>query len=175
MGILTLWTKNENLVKHALSVEAACRYYAEKYGEDQELWGVTGLLHDADYDFAPNEHPNLVVQKLESLHADPAIAQAIACHGTCFGLPQISLLDKVLFAVDELCGMVTATAYVRPDRSLASVEVRSVMKKMKDKAFARGVNREDVYKGAEQLGIPLEEHVQNVLTAMQKIAPELGL
>lgn len=175
LEILNELIDNDNLRKHMLAVEAACRFYARKYGEDEEIWGVAGLLHDADYEKYPEQHPQVIVDRLREINVDPAIPQAIACHGTVFGIAQESLLDKVLFACDELTGLITATALVRPDKSLAEVEVKSVKKKLKDRTFAKGVDREDIRIGVEQLGIPLDDHIANVLQAMQDIAPELGL
>lgn len=167
--------ENVNLRKHALAVEAAVRYYARKLGANEDLWGIAGLLHDADWEAYPKQHPTVIVEKLRALGVHPAIPQAIACHGKDFGFPQVSQLDKYLFACDELTGLITATALVRPDKSLTSVEVKSVKKKLKDKTFAKGVHREDVYYGLDLIGLELETHIQNVLSAMQAVALGPGL
>ncbi len=175
LALLNSLTKNPALIKHARTVETAMKFYAKQLGGDEATWTIAGLLHDADYEAYPAEHPKVIVKKLQDMNVDPAIPQAIACHGSVFGIPQLSQMDKALFASDELCGFITAVTYVRPDKKVASVEVKSVLKKMKDKAFARNVNREDITTGAAMLGITLEQHVQNVLTAMQQNAGELGL
>ena len=175
LALLREYTKNENLVKHGLAVEAAMRAYARRFGEDEEKWGITGLLHDFDYEMFPEEHPLRGAAILEEKGYPEDVIYAIKAHADHAGLERKSLLDKALFAVDELTGMIVAVALVRPSKKLAEVTVQSVLKKMKDKSFARGVNREDLRRGAEELGIPLEEHIGVVLEAMKAIAPQLGL
>jgi putative nucleotidyltransferase with HDIG domain len=175
--ILTEYTQSESLRKHALAVEAAMRFYAAKFGEDAELWGNTGLLHDFDYERWPDapDHPTKGMEILRGLGWPEEMLTAIAGHAPYLGVPRESLMAKTLFAVDELCGFITACAYVRPSRKVADVEVSSVKKKLKDKAFARTVSREDIEVGKEELGLPLEEHIQNCLTAMTSEAEALGL
>jgi putative nucleotidyltransferase with HDIG domain len=176
------YTASDSLRKHMLSVEAAMRAYAEKFGEDVERWGITGLVHDFDYERYPNEahspteeHPAEGVRILRSKGFPEDILEAILGHARYSGVPRVSKMAKTLFAVDELTGLITATALVRPTRNLLEVEAKSVRKKMKDKAFARGVSREDVTEGAADLGVDLDEHIAFVIGAMQRIAPELGL
>jgi putative nucleotidyltransferase with HDIG domain len=175
MRLLREYTKNENLVKHALAVEAAMRAYARRFGEDEELWGIAGLLHDFDYERYPEEHPMKGAQILEELGYPPELVHAVRAHADFTGVKRESLLDKALFAVDELTGLLVAAALVQPNKTLAEVKVSSVRKKMKDKSFARGVNREDLVRGAAELGVELDEHIGFVLAAMQGIAPQLGL
>lgn len=175
--ILNEYTKSPNLIKHALAVEACMRYYARHFGEDEELWGVVGLIHDFDYEMYPDlsDHPFRGVEILREKGWPEHILTAILGHGNHTGVPRDTLMAKTLFAVDELSGLVTAVALVRSSKSIHDVKVSSVKKKLKDKAFARGVNRDDVYQGAEELGIPLDEHIANVIAAMQEVAAELGL
>ena len=175
--LLREYTKSENLIKHALAVEAAMRWYARRYGEDEELWGIIGLLHDFDYERWPNapDHPEQGAAVLRSLGYPEDVIQAIRSHADYLNLPRERLVEKVLYAVDELTGFITAVALVHPNKSLAEVEVRSVRKKMKDKAFAAAVSREGIVRGAEELGIELDEHIGNVIAAMREVAPELGL
>ena len=175
--LLCEYTQSDSLRKHALAVEAAMRYYAEKFGEDAELWGNTGLLHDFDYERWPEapEHPTQGMRILRERGWPEDMIDAIAGHAPYLGIPRESLLAKTLFAVDELCGFITAVTYVRPSRKIAEVEVSSVKKKMKDKAFARAVSREDISQGAEELAIPLDDHIANCITAMQRSADALGL
>jgi len=175
LKLLRKYTKNENLVKHGLAVEAAMRAYARRFGEDEELWGITGLLHDFDYERYPKEHPLRGAKLLEELGYPQDVIHAIRAHADFTGVPRESLLDKTLFAVDELTGLIVATALVRPAKSLGEVKVKSVRKKMKDRSFARGVSREDIARGAEELDVELDEHIGVVLAAMQGIAAELGL
>lgn len=177
MALLREYTKNENLIKHMLAVEAAMRAYARKYGEDEEMWGITGLLHDFDYERWPSleDHPLKGAEILQDKGYPEEVIYAIKSHNTLLGLPRKSLMDKTLFAVDELTGFITAVALVRPSKSLKEVEVKSVQKRMKDKAFARGVNREDIIQGAAELGVDLDEHIAFVIEAMRGIAKELGL
>lgn len=175
--LLNEYTKNPSLIKHALAVETSIRAYANKFGEDVERWGIVGLLHDFDYDKHPTaeEHPFVGCEILHGLGYPEDMIHAIMAHADYTGVPRESLLDKTLFAVDELSGFVTAVALVRPTKSVLDVDVKSVKKKLKDKAFARGVSREDVYKGAEELGVELDEHIQFVVHALQQNADELGL
>ncbi len=176
-ALVTEWTASDSLRNHALAVEAAMRFYAEKLGGDIELWGLAGLLHDFDYERYPEApaHPTMGMNHLRSLGWSEAIIDAIAGHAPYLGVPRESLMAKALFAVDELCGMITAVAYVKPTRSIADVEVSSVKKKLKDKSFARSVSREDIALGVEELGIPLDEHIQNCITALQGVSESLGL
>lgn len=182
LAIMHEYTASDSLRKHMLSVEAAMRAYAEKFGEDQDRWGITGLIHDFDYERYPNdahsptdEHPAEGVRILRSRGFPEDILEAILGHAQYSGVPRQSLMAKTLFAVDELTGLITATALVKPSKSVMEVEARSVRKKMKDKAFARGVNRDDVINGAADLGVDLDEHVAFVIAAMQKVAREIGL
>ena len=177
LALLREYTKNENLVKHGLAVAAAMRYYAGKYGEDAGKWEVVGILHDYDYEVHPtlDEHPQAGEPVLRQHGYPDDVIYAIMAHGTHLGLPFKSRMDKTLWAVDELTGFITAAALVRPGRSIMGLEAQSVKKKMKDKAFARAVRREDIIKGAELLGLTLDEHITNVIAAMQGIAGDLGL
>ena len=180
---MTEYTASESLRRHMLAVEAAMRSYARKFGADEERWGMAGLLHDFDYEQHPNpeakadpdEHPLFGSRILEEQGYPEDVIYAIKTHADYLGLPRLSAMDRTLFAVDELTGLITAAALVRPDKSLEGLEAKSVRKKMKDKAFARGVNREDVIRGAEELGVDLNEHIETVIGAMRGIAPELGL
>jgi len=158
------------------------RTYAERSGADPDHWGLAGLLHDFDYERYPNagqqpdvEHPSEGVRHLRSLGYPDDICEAILGHARYTGVPRVTPIAKTLFAVDELCGLVTATALVRPSKSVNDVDVRSVQKKFKDKAFARGVSREDITDGAAELSVPLDEHIATVIVALQRVAPELGL
>jgi putative nucleotidyltransferase with HDIG domain len=176
-ALLTEYTKNENLIKHALAVEAAMRFYAQKFGEDEELWGVVGLLHDFDYERYPTaeDHPFRGAEILREKGYDESFVRTILSHASHAGVPRDTIVAKTLFAVDELAGFITAVALVRPSKKVDEVKVKSVKKKMKDKAFARNVNREDIYEGARLLDLDLEEHINNVTSAMKDIAAELGL
>ena len=175
--LLTTWTKKEHLLKHALAVEASLRSYARRFGEDEELWGITGLLHDMDYEQHPNmeNHPYIGVKALEEKGYPEEMREAILGHAPYTGVPRTSLLARALFAVDELTGFIVAVALVRPSRSIHDVRVKSVTKKFKDRSFAAPVSREDISLGAEELGIEVTEHVGVVLEAMQGIAGDLGL
>jgi len=177
LKLLKEFTSNKNLIKHALAVEAAMRKYAEKFGEDREKWGVVGLLHDFDYEKfpSPEDHPFKGAKILEQKGYPQELIRAILAHGDHTGVERRTSLEKALYAVDELTGLIVAVALVRPSKKLADVEVKSVMKKWKDKAFARGVNRENIEKGAKELGIDLPEHINNVLQAMKEISDELEL
>jgi len=174
--LLTEYTKTEGLLRHALAVEAAMRHYARQRGGDEEKWALTGLLHDFDYERYPSleDHPTKGSEILRREGYPDDVIEAILGHGNHTGVPRQSDMAKVLFAVDELSGLVVAVAMVK-GRQMNLVETRSVMKKMKDKAFARGVNRDDVRSGAEEIGVPLEEHVEAVIEALKEVAPSLGL
>ena len=169
------WTKSESLRRHAYAVEAAMAYYAEKFGEDVDKWRVTGLLHDMDYEKHPTqqEHPFVGVKRLGELGYPAEITDAILGHATYSGVPRQTRLAKTLFAVDELAGLITAIGYVRPN-GLQDLSVKSVRKKLKDKAFAAAVSREDILQGAEELGVELGDHIANVVTGMQREAGRLG-
>ncbi|MGO8735812.1 MAG: HD domain-containing protein [Terriglobia bacterium] len=175
-NLLCEYTKNENLRKHALAVEACVRAYARKLGEDEEKWSVVGLIHDFDYEVYPNapDHPLKGSQILKEKGVSEEIRRAILGHAGYTGVPRDTLLAKVLFACDELAGFITACALVRPDR-IATLEAKSVRKRMKDKAFARSVSRQDIIKSAEELGAPLDEHITFCIEAMRRIADQLGL
>jgi len=176
------YTASESLRKHMLAVEGAMRAYAQKFGEDEERWGIAGLIHDFDYERFPNhahspteEHPSEGVRVLRSKGYPEDILQAILGHAHYTSKPRESKMAKTLFAVDELTGLITATALVRPSKSVHEVDAKSVRKKMKDKAFARGVNREDVINGANELGVDLDEHIAFVIASMQARSADLGL
>jgi putative nucleotidyltransferase with HDIG domain len=177
-ALMTEHVKNESLQKHMLSVEAAMLAYARKYGEDEELWGITGLLHDCDYEEYPDlkEHTQAAAQWLRAGNYDERIIYAILAHNDINAAthPRTDLLSKALFACDEITGMITATALMRPSK-IEGMEASSVRKKMKTKGFAAGVNREDLVKGAQELGVDLNEHITFVIQAMTSIADELGL
>jgi putative nucleotidyltransferase with HDIG domain len=182
LSLVHEWTQSESLRKHMLAVETAMRAYALKLGEDQEAWAVAGLIHDFDYERFPNdaqaadaEHPAEGVRHLRSLGWPEAICEAVLGHAHYTGVPRVTTMAKALFAVDELTGLITASALVKPSKAVRDVDVAGVRKKMKDKAFARGVNRDDIVQGAEALGVPLDEHIGIVLTAMQANAEALGL
>ncbi|HEX4485719.1 MAG TPA: HDIG domain-containing protein [Terriglobales bacterium] len=176
-GLLTEFTQSESLRKHALSVEACMRAYVEKFGGDVELWGVVGLLHDFDYDKYPSldDHPYKGNEILRDRGWPEEIRRAIMSHASYSGVTRESQMEKALFACDELSGFITACALVKPSKSLAEVEAKSVKKKMKDKAFARSVNRDDITNGAASLGVELEDHIAFCIQAMQKISGALGL
>lgn len=176
------WTQSESLRKHMLSVETAMLAYARRFGADEESWAVAGLIHDFDYERYPNdaqaadaEHPAEGVRYLRGLGWPEQILQAVLGHAHYTGVARESLMAKALFAVDELTGLITACALVKPSKAVRDVDVAGVRKKMKDKAFARGVNRDDIVQGAEALGVPLDEHIGAVLAAMQANAEALGL
>jgi len=176
-GLLCEYTQGESLRKHALAVEACMRAYAKKFGEDEEKYGITGLLHDFDYEKYPTpaEHPFVGNKILEERGYSEDIRRAILSHAEYSGVKRESKMEKALFACDELAGFITASALVKPNKSLAEVEAKSVRKKMKDKAFARSVNRDDIINGAADLGVELEEHIAFCIEAMKGIAKELGL
>src|SRR5271154_4685097 len=180
--LLCEYTAGESLRKHALAVEACVRAYARKNGADEDLWGITALLHDFDYERWPNadhsatqEHPFEGSKILRERGYPEEMIHAILGHAEYSGVARVSALDHTLFACDELAGFLTACALVKPSKKIAEVEVAGVKKKMKDKAFARAVKREDITAGAELLSIPVEDHIQNCLTALQSKAHELGL
>ena len=180
--LLCEYTQGESLRKHALAVEACTRAYARKLGADEDLWALTGLLHDFDYERWPNaahhptqEHPYEGSKILREHGHSEEMIHAILGHADYCGVARVSPLDRTLFACDELAGFLTACALVKPSKSIHEVEAASVKKKLKDKAFARGVNRDDVYKGAEELGVPLDEHIAFCIQALRDIAPQLGL
>jgi len=178
-SIVTEWTTDPALLRHMLSVETAMRWYAPRYGGDPDRWGLVGLLHDFDYQRYPDlstGHPVTGVEHLRSLGWDEDILQAILAHATeRTGVVPTSPMEKALVAVDELTGLVAAVAFVRPSKNIADVQVSSIKKKWKDKTFAAGVHRDDIERAAADLGVPLDEHIQNVLTAMQGNAAALGL
>jgi putative nucleotidyltransferase with HDIG domain len=177
LAIVNEYVKNPNLVKHMLAVESAMRFYARKFGEDEEKWAVAGLLHDFDWEIHPTmeEHP-LAGEPILREHGVPEdIIHAILSHANHTGIPRETLMEKVLFACDEVTGLITAVALVRPSRALYDLKVKSVKKKWKDKSFAAGANRKEIEQGAEELGIDLWEHVANVIKAMDSIAEELDL
>ena len=176
-ALLTEYTKSDSLLKHAIGVEAAVRGYARKFGEDEEAWGVVALLHDFDYERWPSldDHPFRGSEILRERGYPEWVIRAILSHADYSGVPRDGLLEKTLFACDELAGFVTAASLIRPSKSVLDLEPKSVVKRMKDKAFARGVKREDLIAGAGLLGLPLEEHIGNVITFMRERADELGL
>lgn len=175
--ILREFVKSDALRKHALAVEACMAFYARKLGEDEEKWRITALLHDFDWEIHPNleEHPAKGEPILKERGVSDEIRRAILSHAQYSGVSRDTPMEKALFACDELSGFLTALSYVRPTHSIFEVEVPSVKKKMKDKAFARNVNRDDIRNGAEEFGVPLEEHIQNCIDAMRNSADDLGL
>ena len=175
--LLTEWTQTESLRKHALAVEAAVRGYARRFGEDEDAWGVVALLHDLDYERYPSlsEHPFRGCEELRQRGYPEWVVRAILSHADYSGVARDSPLEKTLYACDEMAGFVTAAALVRPTRSILDLEAPSVLKRMKDKAFARAVSRDDLRRGAAELGVPLEEHVANVIAFMRERADALGL
>jgi putative nucleotidyltransferase with HDIG domain len=176
-NLLTEFTQSESLRKHALAVEACMRAYARKFGADEDLWGTVGLLHDFDYEKypTPQEHPYKGNEILKQRGYSDEIRRAIMSHAEYSGVSRDTSMEKTLFACDELAGFITAIALVKPGKSLAEVEVKSVRKKMKDKAFARSVNRDDMINGAKDLGLDLDEHIVFCIEALKGIAKELGL
>ena len=177
LKIVNQHVKNQNLVKHMLAVEAAMAAYAQKFGEDEERYQVAGLLHDFDWEIHPSldGHPQKGADILRSRGVDEEIIKTILSHADHTGEPRDNLIKKALFACDEITGLITTTALVRPSKKIADVEIKSIKKKWKDKAFAKGVNRQDVEEGAKSLDLDTWEHVQIVLDAMKSIASELGL
>jgi putative nucleotidyltransferase with HDIG domain len=180
--LLCEYTQNENLRKHALAVEACVRAYARKAGADEELWGITALLHDFDYERWPNQehspaegHPSSGAKILRERGYSEEMLHAILAHADYTGTGRETPLDRTLFACDEMAGFLTACSLVKPGKTIFEVEADSVKRKMKDKAFARGVSREDLVKGAQELGLPLEEHIATCIAALRSVAPSLGL
>src|SRR6185503_11074883 len=176
-ALLTEWTTSESLRKHALAVEASVRGYARQFGEDEEAWGVVALLHDFDYERyqTPADHPFRGCDELRRLGYPEWVMRAILSHAEYSGVARESRLEKTLFACDEMAGFITAASLVRPSKSVLDLEASSVIRRMKDKAFARGVKREDLRSGAELLGLPLAEHIANVIGFMREQADALGL
>ncbi len=177
LAIVREFVKNENLIRHMLAVEAAMKFYAEKFDEDVEKWRVTALLHDFDWEIHPTleEHPQAGIPILRERGVPEEILRAILSHADHTGVPRQTRMEKALYACDEITGLIIAAALVRPSRSLDDLKVKSVKKKWKDKSFAAGVNREEVARGAEEFGVELWEHVANVIAAMRPIEEELGL
>lgn len=180
-ALLCEWVESESLRRHMVAVEVALRAYARHFDQDEELWGLTGLLHDLDYERHPNMddmengHPRTELRLFRERGYPAELIHAVEAHATFLGVPCESLLDKALLACDELTGLLLACAYVRPDRDLRNVELKSVKKKWKDKAFTAAIDRQENMHFIEALGVPFDEHVQRVLSAMQTIAPELGV
>ncbi|MBK8049372.1 MAG: HDIG domain-containing protein [Anaerolineales bacterium] len=180
-SLLCEWVQSESLRKHMLAVEAALRAYARYYEADEALWGITGLLHDLDYerfadmDDVVNGHPRTELRLFRELGYPDDLIHAVEAHATFLGVPRVTRLDKALLACDEVTGLILATAYVRPDRNLRNVEVKSVKKKWKDKAFTAAIDRQENMEFIEELGVPFDEHLERVLVAMQGIAEELGV
>jgi putative nucleotidyltransferase with HDIG domain len=175
--LLTAHNKEAMHIKHAIAVEAAMRAYARKFGEDEELWGVVGLIHDLDFEehptLGPGQHPFAGARMLEDLGWPPVIVKAVLSHATYSGAVRETPMEKALFAVDELTGLATAVALVRPSKNIAEVEVKSVRKKWKDKAFARAISREEIEQGAAELGVALDDHIAIVIDALKGVAAEL--
>jgi putative nucleotidyltransferase with HDIG domain len=176
-GLLTEFTQSESLRKHAMAVEACMRAYARKIGEDEELWGLVGLIHDFDYEKYPSaeDHPFKGSEILKERGYSEEIRRAILSHAEYSGVPRETAMEKTLFACDELAGFITAATLVKPSKSLAELDAKSVRRKMKDKAFARSVNRDDIINGAADLGVDLDEHITFCIEAMKAVAAELGL
>ena len=176
LAIVKQYITNENLIRHMLAVEAAMRFYADKLSQDQDMWGITGLLHDFDWEIHPTleEHPQAGVPILKEKEVPGEIIQAILSHADHTGVPRTTLMEKGLYACDEITGLIIAVALVRPSRSLDDLKVKSVKKKWKDHNFAAGADRDEIARGAEEFGVELWEHVGNVILAMRVIGPELG-
>jgi putative nucleotidyltransferase with HDIG domain len=175
--IVREYVKSENLIRHMLAVEAAMRFYAEQFGEDAELWGVTGLLHDFDWEIHPTleQHPQVGAPILREKGVPEEVVSAILSHADHTGIHRQSKMEKALYACDEITGLIVAVALVRPSRSLEDLKVKSVKKKWKDRSFAAGANREEIAAAADEFGIDLWEHVGNVIEAMRRVAPDLAL
>lgn len=177
LAIVNEYIKNENLIRHMLAVEAAMRFYAAKLGKDIDTWGITGLLHDFDWEIHPtmDQHPQEGAPILRARGVPEEIITAILSHADHTGIPRQTEMEKALYACDEITGLIIAVALVRPSRSIHDVKVKSVKKKWKDRSFAAGANREQITNATEEFGVDLWDHVENVITAMRGIAPELGL
>ena len=176
VAIVNEFVENENLIRHMLAVEAAMRFYADKFGEDEDIWGITGLLHDFDWEIHPTleQHPQAGAPILRERGVPEEIVRAILSHADHTGVPRQTRMEKALFACDEITGLIVAVALVRPSHSLEDLKVKSVKKKWKDRSFAAGANREEIAQAAEEFGIDLWEHVDNVIQAMRRVGPELG-
>jgi len=176
-AIVKEYVQNENLIRHMLSVEAVMRFYAEKYNEDVDLWGLTGLLHDFDWEIHPDlaQHPQDGAPILRERGVPEQVITAIQSHADHTGVPRQSLMEKALYACDEITGLIVAVALVRPSRSLYDLKVKSVKKKWKDRAFAAGADRDEIEQAVEEFGVPLWEHTSNVILAMRGIAPQINL
>ena len=177
LAIVREYVKNENLIRHMLAVEAAMRYYAKKYDQNVETWGITGLLHDFDWEIHPTleSHPQDGAPILRQRGVPEEICRAVLSHADHTGIPRQSLMEKALFACDEITGLIVAVALIRPSRSLSDLKVKSIKKKWKDKAFAAGANRDEIIQAVNEFGIDLWEHTTNVIEAMKEVAPDLGL
>lgn len=177
LAIVHEYVTNQNLIRHMLSVEAAMRFYAGEFGEDETLWSVTGLLHDFDWEIHPtlDEHPQKGEEILRQRGVDDIVIRAVLSHADHTGVPRQSRMEKALYACDEITGLITAVALVRPSRSLMDLTSKSIKKKWKDRSFAAGANREEIARSADEFGVELWQHVDNVILAMRRIAPELGL
>jgi len=177
LDIVCEYVKNENLIRHMLAVEAAMRFYAAKFGDDEETWGITGILHDFDWEIHPTleGHPQAGAPILRERGVPEVIVRAVLSHADHTGIPRQTRMEKALYACDEITGLITAVALVRPSRSLLDLEASSVKKKWKDRAFAAGANRDEIAKAAQEFDIELWEHVGNVILAMRTIATKLGL
>jgi len=177
LELLLRYNQNESLIKHAKAVEGVMRHIARKLGEDEEIWGIVGLVHDLDYEKYPEIHCQMTKQILEAEGWDPMLIRAILSHGwgTCTDIEPQSLMEKYLYAIDELTGLITAVALVRPSKSVVDLEVKSVKKKWKEKSFAAGANREIIQKGADMLGISLDELIQLTINGMKEVAKDIGL
>ncbi len=172
-AILHALTQSQSLLRHMRTIELVMEAYAEKFGEDKEQWAIAGLLHDADYEAYPDQHPKVIVEKLRAL-GEEKIAHAISAHYTKWNVPYTSLLDKALLACDELTGLIVACCQVRPD-GITSLETKSVIKKLKDKGFAAKVDRDEVYKGVELMGVDLSEHISFIIDVLKKNREELAI
>jgi len=177
LAIVREHVKNENLVRHMLAVESAMRFYAAQFNEDVELWGLAGLLHDFDWEIHPTleQHPQAGTAILEERGVPEIVVRAILSHANHTGVPRETQMQKALYACDEITGLITATALVRPSKAIADVKIKSLKKKWKDKSFAAGANRDEILEGSEEFGVDLWEHCGNVLSAMQGIAADIGL
>jgi putative nucleotidyltransferase with HDIG domain len=177
LEIVHEYIQNDNLIRHMLAVEAAMRFYAGQYEQDIETWGITGLLHDFDWEIHPTleEHPQAGAPILRSRGVPDEIVRAVLSHADHTGVKRESLMEKALYACDEVTGLIVAVALVRPSRSLYDLTAKSVKKKWKDRSFAAGANREEITQATEEFGVPLWEHVENVILAMRRVAPEIGL